>query len=113
MDPVTAPISTSLSQAQPSMQLPANIKMNIFPTAMEWQHPLQRKTSRPFVILVSLFSFLNTHIPLHELLYVMFNPLHVLRDLGSAKRDHTTVDELLQTVSDFGCCKQAWPTKSV
>lgn len=103
MDPAAERTSTTFPQAQPTWQAAANIDMKFPPTAKESVCPLQRGINCFFVDSVSHSSFLNTRILQWELLQVMLNERHVLVGLELVNRGQTSVDEVVQTISGFGC----------
>lgn len=62
MDRAAVFTSTTLPQAQPTVQVRANTNMNIPQSSRESERPLQRKTNRSFEDPVPLSSFLITRI---------------------------------------------------
>lgn len=79
MDPAAAPTSKPLPQGQPTIQVAANINMNIPPTARESEHLLHRGASRPLVDVVSISFSVNKRILLRELLRAIPNLRHVFK----------------------------------
>lgn len=110
MEPPAKPTSKPLQQTQLTLQVAANITMNMAPTARESKCPLQRGSNRPFVDPLFLSSFLNTRVPLRELFQVMPNLCHDLGGLETAKMGQTSVDEMLQIFLGFGHRMQEEPS---
>lgn len=86
VDLTAAPTFSCLSQAEPILQVAANINIDILLAAMECGYPLQRGSSRLSVSPLSLFSFLNTRIPLRAFRQVSSNLRDALGVLESADR---------------------------
>lgn len=101
MDPTKAPSSTSLQQLQPTTQVVINIYIALSPTARESIQALKHYTNHPFVDPASLSFFFNTHIPLWELIEIIFSLRYVLGGLGAASKSHISVKKLFKIIVKF------------
>lgn len=99
--------NTALSpKVQSTVQVAANLNMNIPPTATESEHLIY--IAERIVLMWTRCSsfFLNTCILLRELLHVVPNLHHVHWGLGSAKSGQKGDENYKRTFSSFGTCSQ-------
>lgn len=99
--PLTNRTPSTLPEFQPSVNPDRKELVKLSLTASESRRQLQKEASSPFIKSLSFTSLHKMRIPLCNHLSIILNIRYVLIDPGTASRDQTSVDELLNTIMRF------------